>query len=336
MQAILRAHTASCTTRAFCSMPPLPARPDALAQPLLALMDASEQGFALFDQSDRLLYANAVFRRWMGLHDDELPTWEELMRLGHARRQGTQIDSQDFELWLASARSRRGKLPYRLLESDSTVGRWTLIAETTLQDGGMLCVLTDITDLSTDQRRLRQQRDKARKAALTDELTGLSNRRYLMERLEQLVPHEPGLAVALIDLDHFKRVNDVHGHAAGDQVLRQFGLVLLQHTRRNDVSGRLGGEEFLLVLRGASRPLAARRVRALLEAVRDNVPHPDWPAQHCTASAGLAFARPGDTTRSLMTRADGLLYAAKADGRNHCMVETEDGQGLRATVFAAL
>ena len=181
---------------------------DTLAAPLWALMDASQQGFALFDRSDRLRYANPCFRQWLGLGPDEHPTWVELMRMGYERGTGTNVESDDFETWLASARSRRGKQPFRLIETDACNGRWALTAETTLVDGGMLCVLTDISGLGNEHRHLRQQRDRARRAAMTDELTGLSNRRYLLERLRELVSAEPGLAVALLDLDHFKRVND--------------------------------------------------------------------------------------------------------------------------------
>lgn len=315
---------------------PSPSTIDPSAAQLFALMDASEQGFALFDQADRLTYANPRFRRWMGIESDEQPTWVELMRLGHARSRGTRITSADFETWLASALSRRGKLPFRLLETDSVEDRWCVIGETTLHEGGMLCVLTDITDLSTDQRRLRQQRDHARKAALTDELTGLSNRRYLVERLDDLLPKESGMAVAMMDLDHFKRVNDTHGHDIGDTVLRHFARVLQRHTRRNDLSGRMGGEEFLLVMRGVDRAEAAQRMRVLLEDLRTQLPHPDLPALRCTASAGLVFSRTGDTARAVLKRADVLLYAAKAEGRNHCMVETQPGEGLRATTFGEL
>lgn len=317
--------------------PPLPpsSASDLIGQ-LLVLMDASQQGFALFDRHDRLTYANGRFRAWLGLQADERPTWVELMRMGHARQQGTKVDSEDFETWLASARSRRGKLPFRLLEADLEEGRWLLTAETTLPEGGMLCVLTDITDLSTDRRQLRQQRDMARKAALTDELTGLSNRRHLLERLQALLVLEPQpLAVALLDLDHFKRVNDTYGHDCGDIVLRHFARVLQQHTQRDDVSGRLGGEEFLLVMRGTPRQPAALRVRALLDAMRTQPP-PTLPKLQCTASAGLVFSRPGESPAALLARADKLLYAAKAEGRDHCRVEAPSGCGARASDFLNL
>lgn len=312
---------------------PDPSSPARLAAPLFALMDASEQGFALFDHQDRLRYANPRFRAWMGLAADEYPCWVELMRIGHARRTGTNVQAEDFETWLASARSRRGKQPFRLLETDACDGRWALNAETTLVDGGMLCVLTDISELGHERRHLRQQRDHAQRAAWTDELTGLANRRYLLERLGELVAAEPGTAVALLDLDHFKRVNDTHGHAAGDQVLRQFARLLQQHTGRDDLSGRIGGEEFLLVMRHSTPAAAARRMRQLLADVQHQLPA--LPPLRTTASAGLVFSAPNETATDLLTRADRLLYAAKNGGRNHCVVETGPHHATRASSFGA-
>lgn len=315
---------------------PAPSTIASLAPALFALMDASQQGFALFDHQDRLAYANPRFRAWMGLLPDEHPSWVELMRIGHARRAGTKVEAQDFETWLASARSRRGKEPYRLLETDACDGRWALNAETTLVDGGMLCVLTDISELGHERRHLRQQRDRARRAAWTDELTGLANRRYLLDRLRELLAVEPGLAVALLDLDHFKRVNDTYGHETGDQVLRHFARVLQQHTGRDDLSGRIGGEEFLLVMRRSAPATAARRVHQLLADVHRQLPLPALPQLRTTASAGLVFSMANETASNLMTRADRLLYAAKDGGRNHCVVEAGPNRSARASGFDVL
>lgn len=307
-----------------------------LAPHLFALMDASEQGFALFDANDQLQYANPCFRQWLGLHADEFPSWPDLMRLGHARGIGTNVEAEDFETWLASARSRRGKLPFRLLETDSRQGRWIMTAETTVPGGGMLCVLTDITDLSTEQRQLRMQRDHARRAALTDELTGLSNRRHLTTALRELAAREAGLAVVMLDLDHFKRVNDQHGHAVGDAVLCHFARLLQQHAQRDDLAGRLGGEEFMLVMRRTDRAGAVARIQALLHAVRTSLPVPGLPQLRMTASAGLVFSACGESIGRLLARADQLLYAAKADGRDHCLVEIHRGEAVRASRLATL
>lgn len=290
---------------------------------LLALIQVSKQGYALFDEADMLRYANPTFRETLGLAMDEFPSWVDLMRKGHQQGTGTFVQANEFESWLASARSRRGKLPYRTIETDLTDGRWVLTTETTQPDGWMLCVVTDITALTTDWRTLRQERDHALKAAMTDELTGLSNRRYLMTRLNQLLGPEKAIVIAavLLDIDQFKRVNDTFGHDAGDMVIRHFGFQLQAHIRRNDLAARIGGEEFLLALPGVTIENVQRTLERLFDAVRTSSPLVDVQSFRYTCSAGVALAKPGETAESLLRRADVMLYRAKNEGRDRYIVD---------------
>ena len=152
---------------------------------ILRLHDASPLLIAVFDEEDRLRYANPAFRQALGLQPDEFMTWQDLMRLNHRQKVGTHIETKDFEAWLASARSRRGKRPYRAFEADRTDGRWNLMTESLSPDGWMLCVAVDITDLRADERSLRADRDGAWRAARTDALTGVSNR-LILENLRFL------------------------------------------------------------------------------------------------------------------------------------------------------
>lgn len=136
-----------------------------------------------------------------------------------------------------------------------------LTTETTLPGGWMLCVVTDISELGVELRDLRQERDRALKSALSDELTGLGNRRYVMDILNhRLGPNKAeALAIIIIDIDHFKSVNDRFGHACGDLVLKDFAARLSAAVARDDLVGRIGGEEFLLML-GGSRVVSAEAV----------------------------------------------------------------------------
>lgn len=181
--------------------------------------------------------------------------------------------------------------------------------------------------LSTLRKKLRDQREALRTAmaeverlAVTDELTGLPNRRSMMEALSRnALLAERNIApfsVALIDLDHFKRINDELGHAAGDTVLRRFATLGVRALRETDVLGRWGGEEFLLILPGAC-PVAARSVLERLQAaVRDSAPGNAFPV---TCSAGVAGFRHGESAAALLARADELMYAAKHAGRDRIM-----------------
>jgi diguanylate cyclase (GGDEF)-like protein len=168
---------------------------------------------------------------------------------------------------------------------------------------------------------LRQWRTSRtmRSLALTDELTGLPNRRAVLGRLHALLA-QPGAqpcAVLLADLDHFKRINDEHGHLAGDEVLKLVAARLTEAVREPMCVGRLGGEEFLVVLPctelEAAR-LAAERIR---EGVASLAPHGAAATGPLTVSLGVAASNPaGDTVSDMLRRADAALYDAKRAGRN--------------------
>lgn len=167
-----------------------------------------------------------------------------------------------------------------------------------------------------------QQSVRLEQDANTDALTQLYNRRFLGERLAQetarsLRQAQP-LTLMIIDLDHFKKVNDDYGHSVGDRVLQGVSRCLLDHARKMDVVGRWGGEEFLIMLPGTPLPEAletAERLRAVVELCPAEV-CPDEVKRAVTASFGVAQYCPGEEVRVLLERADRALYRAKRAGRN--------------------
>ncbi len=142
--------------------------------------------------------------------------------------------------------------------------------------------------------------------ALTDALTGLPNRRAWNLRLEREVATDGSLAVAMFDIDHFKRFNDAHGHPAGDTLLREAAAAWRAEIRTTDFLARLGGEEFGLLLTSGDIPT----MHAMVERLRALMPL----RQSC--SAGIALREDGDTPETLVSRADAALYEAKAEGRD--------------------
>ena len=172
-----------------------------------------------------------------------------------------------------------------------------------------------------DARRAFRLELELETAATTDSLTGVFNRRRVLELAEAEVArarrYGHALSVVMFDLDHFKQINDRHGHWGGDHVLRAFPLRLEKHLRRNDLLGRLGGEEFVIVLPETDRTAAAaaaERVRAALAAETIPVGSSDVTL---TLSAGCAELGPDDLGfDTLLRRADVALYAAKRSGRN--------------------
>lgn len=283
---------------------------------LQTLYQDSELLVALFDASDTLRYANPAFRQTYHLSETAMPTWVQLMRDNHRQQTGTVIQTSDFETWLGSALSRRGKQRYRMLESDLHDGRWLMMTETVNEAGWMLCTAMDISSLATGKRSLRTARDQALRAASTDELTGLSNRRHILAQLEAQLARPGTHCVAILDIDFFKRINDSHGHPFGDLVLMDFARYLQNQLRRSDGIGRLGGEEFMLVLPDTQAAQASQLMHHLISGL--NLPRTIGALAdfHYSCSGGLTQLQPGDSVQSAYHRADAALYRAKQHGRN--------------------
>jgi diguanylate cyclase (GGDEF)-like protein len=151
--------------------------------------------------------------------------------------------------------------------------------------------------------------------AETDALTGLLNRRSLAAKCGGLFNSTTPCAVAVCDLDHFKRLNDTHGHDAGDRALRLFAQVMRQSVRPSDIVGRYGGEEFVIVLPGAT----AEQASIAMERVRESLRHAlsSNGAVFFTASIGIAsHPSHGSTLDDLVQAADRALYRAKTNGRD--------------------
>jgi diguanylate cyclase (GGDEF)-like protein len=179
------------------------------------------------------------------------------------------------------------------------------------------------------RERMRQQREqlaaaleRIRELATRDELTGCLNRRAMLERLaeESLRCTRLGevMCLVLLDLDHFKRINDLHGHAAGDNVLRSFADVARRELRGADLLARWGGEEFLLMLGATDVEQGVRCVQRLLDTLagEDIAIATGQRTVSVTASAGLVECRGGESLDEVLERADQALYRAKAGGRN--------------------
>jgi diguanylate cyclase (GGDEF)-like protein len=292
--------------------------PETIAKALLSLQQDSPLLLALFDEQDVLRHANTAFCQAYKTAPDGQLRWTDIMRANHAHGQGAVIEADDIEAWLAAASARRGKQAYRAFEIDLWDGRWIWITETQHANGWLMCVGADITGLRPDSRALRQAHAKALRASLTDALTGLSNRRHAMQLLQQALSEGESwpMCVVMLDLDQFKPVNDELGHAAGDLLICDFARHLQASIRREDGCGRIGGDEFVLILPTAGRGQAGAIIERLLARVRLARPLPEHPQRGYSCSAGLAEAQWGETAEALLQRADMALYRAKAEGRD--------------------
>ncbi len=191
----------------------------------------------------------------------------------------------------------------------------TILLDETGQYAGLEGIWRDITQRRQLERKLEQ-------LASRDELTGISNRRYSLEELDKRISrhqrHGRDTAVCILDLDHFKRINDQHGHLAGDQVLREFAHVVQSELRNTDHFGRLGGEEFLLICEDSSATNTSLLAQRILEKVASNPVriNPQTITQ-VTVSIGATLMDTNDESGStILSRADEALYRAKTAGRN--------------------
>ena len=157
-------------------------------------------------------------------------------------------------------------------------------------------------------------------AGHVDELTKLHNRRYFIEALEgefeRASRYEIEMALIMMDMDHFKGINDTYGHPAGDMVLSEIGRILKEHVRRNDITCRYGGEEFAVILPNASRDNIYAAYDRFREMVSEHLFEYESNQFHITVSIGIAFSNNAESANDLLSQADQALYQAKDTGRN--------------------
>jgi diguanylate cyclase (GGDEF)-like protein len=204
---------------------------------------------------------------------------------------------------------------------------------------GRLLIFRDITQRKQVEKRLRYVNDrqqsqlieigllqsKLREQAIRDPLTNLFNRRYLEETLDHEIARAAregySICIMMIDLDHFKKVNDTYGHEAGDKVLKAIATTLSRETRRGDFACRYGGEEFVVVMPNMNKLVAYERAGALRNTLNSlYIPYGIY-SLTTTISMGIAcYPANGLTREAILRAADKAMYAAKEAGRDHILL----------------
>jgi diguanylate cyclase len=243
-------------------------------------------------------------------------------------------DSGQFEAALRDTRSR-------LTGASSLESLHAIIAElareTTRMHSATEAVHEKLESRAREVELLTRQLEQAKTEALLDPLTGLKNRRGFELAVKELgVSASPfkGAALVLADIDHFKQINDKHGHLLGDKILRAIGQTLQSNIKGRDIAARPGGDEFAILLQ--QTPLTG--ARALAEQIRaavatGRIRRADSKEQpgSVTLSIGVATGGSEDTLESLLARADAALYAAKRAGRNRVSVDANEALAAAAT-----
>jgi diguanylate cyclase (GGDEF)-like protein/PAS domain S-box-containing protein len=300
-------------------------------------ISASNAPIAIFAPNDRLVIASSAFRAIYDLQPGE-QTFETIIRHCHSAKRGVLVEATDIDQWLRMATGKRRSQVHRKFEIDLIDGRWFWALETTFNEGWIIMTMTDMTALKKTEADLRLARDAALHLAETDALTGLRSRRAIMGYFEECLRSATAaspVSIAILDIDHFKHINDHHGHDVGDIVLQTFGANCQRMFRDSDWIGRVGGEESLLVMPHTSEASA----RKALERFRDFVKRIDYKelgGRHVTFSAGLIEHRVGETVQDTYKNADRALYEAKTSGRDRISsLDTQEECAVRAADYGS-
>lgn len=291
------------------------------------LLDSLFDGVYFVDVNRQITYWNAAAERISGYSRAEVTgksCSDNLLR---------HIDSSGCELCLGgcplAATIQDGKSREASVFLHHVLGHRVPVSVRTSpvrDDSGEIIGAVEIFSDNSSSLQILHEFEQLKQTAYLDVLTGIGNRRYgemtLSTRIYDLHSHEIPFGLLFMDIDHFKRFNDTYGHKTGDDVLIMVAKSILYSLRKMDVVARWGGEEFVVMLPGASRVIiksVSERIRVLIEnsfllVGGDNV--------HVTVSIGATMSRPDDSAETIVNRADKLMYLSKSGGRNRV---TQDG-----------
>jgi diguanylate cyclase (GGDEF)-like protein/PAS domain S-box-containing protein len=290
-------------------------------------LEATNDGIWDWDAVQNTVYYSARWKEMLGFAEWELPNrpdvWDRLVHPEDLPRAKAAIDAH------LARKSQCYTSEYRIRAKDGSY-KWVLARGKAIFDANgsplrLIGAHTDITERKCAEERLFYQ-------ASFDSLTGLMNRGYFLSWLDKkiAVAHAKGqeLSLCICDVDRFKSINDRYGHRAGDDVLVNLARILQESVRNSDISGRLGGDEFCVLLNGTNAAQAAE----CLERVRDRFQTIAFGSDGrgvftSTASFGVASLAPGMNSGALIEAADRALYAAKKKGRNLVASEEEPFNG---------
>ncbi len=290
---------------------------------IIESLQASSDGFGVFDQDDILVFCNKSMASAFGFDAEQILgcSFEQMLRISHASGQGIKADNGDVDAMVARAKAARAQKGFSTFDSDHSNGNWTHVSRLKTDDDFIFIYTTDITQLKRTEHELKDALRFMKRLAATDSLTGISNRRHFLEsaqlEFERAQRYEHPLSILALDIDHFKNVNDTYGHQAGDKVLEAITECCSELLRSHDIFGRLGGEEFSILLPDTHLEAAQLTAQRVLKAVAELEVNYEGQVIHFTTSIGIAKVdKKSNDIAELMKQSDEALYDAKHNGRN--------------------
>jgi diguanylate cyclase (GGDEF)-like protein/PAS domain S-box-containing protein len=296
---------------------------EATRQRYAALVDSATDGIITIDHNQVIKMINESAKRMFGIDKDETVVGEHLSRFipEHAREYHTRLIDA-FRVSDVESRPMDARAPLFGLRADGTEIEIE-VSISKIRVGEKIEMMAVIRDISEHTKLIEQ----LKQAATHDSLTGIYNRRHgaslLNTEMHRSQRFGQALTVAMLDIDHFKNINDTYGHACGDLVLNSFVATISKTLRISDTVCRWGGEEFLVILPGASTDDALNWAERAREAVASlSTVGVGENAIKITASFGVAsLAKKDVTVEEILKRADDALYRAKGSGRNRVVVD---------------
>lgn len=292
------------------------------------LLDGLFDGVYFVDQKRRICYWNEGARELTGFTQADIlhkQCFEGL--LAHVDETGASLCFNQCPLTATLGDGMRHEAEVYLRHKEGhRVPVWVRVAPIRNRDGKIVGAVEVFSDISA-KKNLERRAGELEQMASLDPLTGLCNRRYMTLKLGQAIEEveqfAKNIGLLMIDLDHFKLINDEFGHAAGDVVLKMASETILRNVRGTDTLGRWGGEEFLAMVSDVTHrelEMVAEKCRALV--AQSSVQFGERRVS-VTASMGGAMILPGDTVDGAVKRADELMYRSKTLGRNRVTVSVE-------------
>ncbi|MEP1446527.1 MAG: diguanylate cyclase [Paraglaciecola sp.] len=293
-----------------------------LANRIGDFLSVSQDGYAIFSAEDKLIGCNQAYADFMCMDLEPIigQSFSQLMRLAHEKKQGPYIETKDMESWLTNAQNKRRSQEFRLFEVDHTNGSWYLISEQTLPSGEVLLQAKSLCAQKDIERKLSEHIHELTDLALTDELTRIANRRSFIGSVKSEINlykrNHHTFTFCLLDIDYFKKINDTFGHQVGDTVLRQLCSLVSGTLREYDLFGRIGGEEFGVLLRNTQATEAYDIMNRLRDKVMNSAFNTPSTPVNITLSIGLVESWMKCSFELLYSQSDIALFRAKKNGRN--------------------
>ena len=304
--------------------------PPNIQQLLYNSLEKTSNCVGIFDDEDRLIYCNEEMAAMFGqtINDVQGQTFAQIVEYCYLYSKGVLIEANNIHEWIIYANQKRRQSVFRNFEIDLHDGRWFLATERVIENDFIFFYATDITEKKQTEQRLKLASQELFKLATTDSLTDSHNRRYFLEmaniELQRSARSGDDCSILMIDLDHFKSLNDNFGHQGGDLTLAQSAKTIKDSLRPYDIFGRIGGEEFAVLLPNTDLSSAFDIDQRICNAIEKQIV--DYQTQKIKITASIGAANSKENKRSLellMSRADKNLYRAKNQGRNKVVADSE-------------